>query len=134
MFQRAGTRRTAELTGTSPRGVGTTKSVMPCRSGDTPVAMVVQMTGDLLHCVPSGVDTPRSASSRRCGSPPTPQRRSSTSRSPPSMPITTSFGRLGSAQRVQAVSHAPIESAAQRAASARLSRKGLAFISRRVRP
>ena len=48
MFQSAGTLRTAEETGTSPRGVGTTKSVMPCTSGVTPVAIVVQMTGEEL--------------------------------------------------------------------------------------
>ncbi len=48
MFQRAGTRRTVEEIGTSPRGVATTKSVMPWASGVTPVAIVVQMTGEEL--------------------------------------------------------------------------------------
>ena len=48
MFHNAGTLRTAEEIGTSPFGVATTKSVIPWTSGVTPVAMVVQMTGEEL--------------------------------------------------------------------------------------
>ena len=47
MFHSAGTRRTVEETGTSPLGEGTTKSVMPCTAGGLPVAMLVQMTGEI---------------------------------------------------------------------------------------
>ena len=48
MFQIAGTLRTSDEMGTSPCGVGTTKSVIPCSRGVTPVAIVVQITGDEL--------------------------------------------------------------------------------------
>ncbi len=48
MFHRAGTLRTAEEMGTSPWGVATTKSVMPWTWGVTPVATVVQITGEEL--------------------------------------------------------------------------------------
>ncbi len=46
MFQSAGTLRTREDTGTSPSGVGIANPVMPWTSGTTPVATVVQMTGE----------------------------------------------------------------------------------------
>ena len=45
MFQSAGTRRTADETGTMPFPPPTTKSVTPCSGGVRPVAIVVQITG-----------------------------------------------------------------------------------------
>jgi hypothetical protein len=46
MFHRAGTRRSEEETGCSPFSVGTKNSLMPWTSGGTPVATVVQITGE----------------------------------------------------------------------------------------
>jgi hypothetical protein len=46
MFHSAGTLRKVEATGTSPVGVATTKSSMPCWRAFMPVAIVVQITGE----------------------------------------------------------------------------------------
>ncbi len=65
MFQIAGTFLTLEETGTSPSVVGTTKLVMPWRAGRTPVAMLVQMTGEAAATGRSRAVTPRRARVRR---------------------------------------------------------------------
>jgi hypothetical protein len=67
MFQIAGTRRMAEETGTSPWAVASTNPVMPCTGGRTPVATVLQITGDDAQLVMSTAREPSRASARSVG-------------------------------------------------------------------
>src|SRR5579864_2751230 len=112
MVHSAGTRRTADETGTSPWSLGTTKSVMPCSAGVTPVAMVVQITGEALYAVRSCAVVPWLASRRRLGSSPSRHIRRRTRHSPPSMPTTTRGVVAGLARRARQPPAAAVAAAA----------------------
>ena len=88
MFQSAGTRRTVRRDRHVParRRDHEVGDAVPL--GRTPVAIVVQMTGDELYAVARVAVEPRAASSRRCGSSPRSQSRRTTRHSPPSIPTT----------------------------------------------
>jgi hypothetical protein len=85
----AAARRSVEAMGRRPSGVSVTTRSTPCRSGSTPVAMVVQEAGATLHPELVFAQTPSWQSLAKLGSWPLAARSLTTRGSSPSTPSTT---------------------------------------------
>jgi hypothetical protein len=105
-----------EETGTSPRSVASTKPLIPCTDGSTPVATVLQITGDDAQLVLSTAREPSRASPRSTGKRSWRQSSSITAQSAPSTPTTIS-GRAAADSRGERCAHRRAERLVVRASA-----------------